>query len=411
MKERVFSKWLMPMAMCLVAMLGGCRTTGDAAAALSKREFGIGILSVNLLDVYSLPYSPTGTDWRARYARIGAWIQATGNHPDIIALQEAPGRWECGFAPTLQDYAGLDFLIDEVRKATGEQYRIAYLIVGRPGGTQPTGWIAGRSAGGCLQQGGRALLYRSSRVRNVVTGPQQGITVATPFTPYPLYTPFMARSLQCCPTVAGSGNVCQLIDGAPSPFAGSSGQNTCSTPMGVAWTRARRSMEGADPGKPQLESVFSRFELRNQPGNYFHVYNVHRGFTKDPLDDVFGSQAPGVVSIERLVTAMEDKFRAPANVNLYPPIVVGDLNFGANNLPPPPREVLDNFVRFEMAMWGPENVGALFGLPSAFPAKRQAHANLQTVMPATQPGEACYRDAATLWSDHCGIFFRVEPAP
>lgn len=410
MTERLFLRWLATAAICLAAMAGGCKSTPDPLIGASKRELGVAVLSVNLLDLYSLPYSATGTDWRMRYARIGAWMRTTGNHPDIVALQEAPGRWVCG-APVVHDYGALDFLIEEIRKATGEQYRIAYLIVGKPGGTQPNGWMAGRSASGCEQQGGRALLYRSSRLRNVITSPQPGVAVSTPFTPYPLYTPFMARSLQCCPAVAGASNVCQLIDGNPSPFAAASGQNTCSTPLGVAWTRARRSMEGADPGKPQLESVFSRFELRNQPGNYFHIYNIHRGFTKDPVDDVFAFQDSGVVSIDRLVTAMEDRFRSSANLNLYPPILVGDLNFGANNFPPPPQEVTNNLFRFEIAMWGPENVGALSGLPSVFPAKQRAHANNPLVIPATLPGQACSRDPNTLWSDHCGIFFRVEPAP
>jgi hypothetical protein len=410
MTQRTLSKWMTAIAFSLIALVSGCKNTPEDLTKLSKEQFGVAILSVNLLDLYNLPYSATGTNWQTRYARIGAWISATGNAPDIVALQEAPGWWVCGSAVRLQDYGALDLLVEEIRKATGEQYRIAYLIAGKPGGTQPDGWVSGNSAGGCEQQGGRALLYRSSRVRNVLTSAQQGTIVATPFTPYPLYTPFMARSLQCCPAVAGASNVCQLVDGAPSPIARSPAQNTCSTPLGVAWTRARRSMEGADPDKPQLDAVFSRFELRGQPGNYFHIYNIHRGFTKDPKDDVF-AQAAGVVGIERLVTAMEDRFRTAANATLYPPIVVGDINFGKDNKPPPPEEVTGNFFRFEIAMWGPENVGALFGLRSVFPSKQKAFANAKTVMPATQPGEACYRDPATLWSDHCGIFFRVEPAP
>ncbi len=409
MTKHALSRCIAPIFLCLTLLLSSCGVVPPAVTDLSKKQLGVAILSVNLLDVYSLPYSSTGPDWQMRYARIGAWIKATGNYPDIVALQEAPGWWVCGAITRLQDYGGLDFLIEEIRKATGEQYRIAYLIVGKPGGTQPGGWISGNSASGCQQQSGRALLYRSSRIRNVLTSPHQGTTVATPFTPYPLYTPFMARSLQCCRTVAGASNVCQLIDGASSPIAKSSSENTCSTPLGVAWTRARKSMEGADPDKPQLESVFSRFELRDQPGNYFHIYNIHRGFTGDPADDVF-AQAPGVISIDRLVTAMEDKYRSSTNLNLYPPILVGDLNFGANNNPPPPAEVTGNLLRFEIAMWGPENVGALFGLASVFPSKQTAYANAKTVIPETQPGEACYRDPSTLWSDHCGIFFRVEPA-
>lgn len=395
-------------------LLSGCGGAAESVIVISKAQLGVAVLSVNLRDIYSLPDTPSGTDWRTRYARIGTWISATRNYPDVVALQEAPGWWICGFTTRLPDYGGLDFLIEEIRKATGEQYRIAYLVPAEPvGGTQPDGWVSGSSAAGCQQQSGRALLYRSSRVRNVLTSPQQGTIVATPFTPYPLYVPFMARSLQCCLTVASASNVCQLIDGAPSPIQKSPFESTCSTPAGVAWTRARISMQGANPSKPHMDAVFSRFELIGQPGSYFHIYNIHRGLERDPAEDVFATQAPGVASTDQLVTFMEGRFRTSASVVLYPPILVGDLNFGDKNLPPTLSEVTGSpggFFRYEIAMWGPENVGALFGLASVFKSELKAFANSQAVIPDTLPGQACYRDPNTLWSDHCGIFFRVEPA-
>jgi hypothetical protein len=401
------------VALCTTALLSACKHT-EELTQVPNEELGVSILTVNLLDLRSMPQTATGTDWRERYRRIGEWIQLDGNNiPDIVALQEAPGRTDCGARLVVPDYGALDFLAGEIRNATGEQYRIAYLITRKEGGVEPGAWFAGVSAAGCVHQGGLALLYRPSRVRNVIVAQPRGVAVAGPHPGYPRYTPLMSRSLQCCSTVPGARSICQFIDGASTPLPINDSDSSCPTPQGLAWTRVRDSMEGADKQKPQTDAAFSRFELVKQPGNYFHVYNVHRGFTPDTKDPVESPSAShphgGITNINELITVMERRYASSANPTLYPPIVVGDLNFGANSMPPAPGEVTGFFPRFEVGMWGPENIGALFGLPSSFPAKQAAFAKRQTVIPSTQPGEACWRDPTTLVSDHCAISFRIEP--
>lgn len=91
--------------------------------------------------------------------------------------------------------------------------------------------------------------------------------------------------------------------------------------------------------------------------------------------------------------------------------MVGDINFGGDYKPPTVEEVEGNFPRYSMAAWSPENVGVVIGRPEHFRAKQHAYANQVEVIPPTNPGEPCDRDPATLWSDHCGFYFRVEPSP
>lgn len=393
-------------------VLTSCQTTnsGNAVDQLAKERLGVSVLTVNLLDILNMPTSSDGTDWMTRYSRIGSWIQSSGKFPDIIALQEAPGWWKCTLDQRrLPDYAAIDFLADSVRDATGEQYRIAYLIVGKTGGAQPEAWVRNEPASGCLQQSGRALLYRPSRLRNVIVSAPANATVAVPATPYPRYSSFMARSLPCCTPAADRMDVCGIIDGPVSAMTLEDNTQSCPTPAGLAWTRVRRSMEGADPDKPQFEAVFSRFELVAEPGNFIHVFNVHRGFTDDSSDIQQG--IPGIFNIEQLVDAMDARYNATSSPNLYPPIVVGDINFGTASQPPPVADVERDLPRYRWAAWSPETVGVVIGRPELFRAKQRAYVNQVEIIPPTMPGEVCFSDPATLWSDHCGLFFRVEPSP
>lgn len=399
-------------ALTVATALTSCKSTdpGNPVDQLAKERLGVSILTVNLLDILNVPDSPGGANWWARYSQVGSWIQRSGKVPDIIALQEAPGWWKCTLDQRrMPDYGAIDFLLDSVRDATGEQYRVAYLIVGKTGGARGDAWVHGDPASGCEQQGGRALLYRPSRIRNVIVSAPANATVAVPATPYPRYAPFVARSLPCCAPAADRTDVCGLIDGPVSAMTLENGDQSCATPAGFAWTRVRRSMEGVDQEKPQADAVFSRFELLAEPGNYIHVLNVHRGFTDDPTD--FQQGIPGIFNIEQLVDAMEARYNAPSSPNLYPPIVVGDINFGADNRPPPVEEVEGKLPRYRWAAWTPENVGVVIGRPEIFRAKQNAYVSQVEVIPPTMPGEACYRDPATLWSDHCGFFFRIEPSP
>lgn len=396
-------------------LLAGCQTTPlrDVVEGLARERLGVSILTVNLLGVSNVPRNgQSGVPWRTRYARIFTWMSDTKTFPDVIVLQEATGFMQCAFDPTVRDYEAINFLRNGISDAAGEQYRIAYLIVGKPGGGIPTDWTGNIPSGGCSSTGGKALLYRSSRLKNIITSPRAGEPVVSPYdSPFPLLTTYLAMSAQCCPLNLDGSDVCPVtpfMDGPMiRPLIGPVFRDTCPTRQGVALTRSRRSFEGSDPNKPQSDAVFSRFELVAEPGNFIHIYNVHRGFGQDPADQINS----GVLNIDTLVTDVESRFDSQNNPPLYPPIVVGDINFGANDLPPPVEEVEGNFPRYRMAAWSPENVGVVIGRPEHFRAKQNAYANQVKVIPPTIPGEACMRDPATLWSDHCGFYFRVEPSP
>jgi hypothetical protein len=333
-------------------------------------------------------------------------MRDTKTFPDVIVLQEATGFMQCAFDPTVRDYEAINFLRDGISNAAGEQYRIAYLIVGKPGGAPPTDWTGNIPSGGCSQSNGKALLYRPSRVRNVITSPSAGEPVVTPYdTPFPLLTTYLAMSAQCCPLNLDLSDVCPVttfMDGPMvRPRVGPVFRDTCSTRQGVAFTRSRLATQGEDRTRPFLDAVFSRFELVNQPGNYIHIYNVHRGWNEDwekahpdktpaPPEQDFGSQ-----NIKQLVADMELRFQ-PSGQTLYPPILVGDFNGGDSYFP-----------RFEAGKFYDVD-GVLFGKRSDFPSKQAAYANLTEQIPALL--DKCKEVPDKLWSDHCGVFFRVEPS-
>lgn len=411
---------MLPLFMAAAcALLAGCQNkpVNPALQDLAREELGVSILTVNLHDIMNVPHADTGVTWQTRYMRIFAWMRDTNTFPDVIALQEAPGQWTC---PTdqrrLPDYAALDLLLDGIRSVTGEQYRIAYLLVGKGHGADGTAWVGTAPAQFCSTQGGHALIYRPSRVRNVITQPSARDTVVSAYTtPFPLLSTYLARSMQCCAPAADLTDVCSVIDGPLVSFGASDHEPdkaVCPTPLGVAWTRSRVATQGVDRTRPAIDAVFSRFELVRQPGNFVHIYNVHRGWnTANPqnlqiLD--FGSQ-----NINQLVTDMEGRFQSVGPL-LYPPILVGDFNVGSR----PDTRFLDSFFpRFKVAAWsnGGEVDGAMFGrgpgdVPSFPAAKQKPFANRVQNVPALADGENC-ETPARLWSDHCALFFRVEPSP
>ena len=398
----------------MLLSLAGCpeSTVRDTAVELDREQFGISILSLNLLDALNTPrQSSTGVPWQARYTRVTDWMAATSTFPDVIVLQEAPGYWSCPLnGRQLPDYAALDFLLDGIRVASGEQYRIAYLTGAPPHGSGGDDWMGTTRVGGCSTQGEKALLYRPSRLRNVITSPGAGDAVVSAYH-IPLQSTYLARSLQCCNPAADRADVCSVIDGPLStPAAGEfeAAIGTCATPLGAAFTRNRLATQGSNRQRPFADAVFSRFELVNQPGNYVHIYNVHRGWNQDWEDRNPGIPAPqvedyGSQNINALVTDMEGRFRTHADV-VYPPILVGDFNVGLPQEGEVFAPLTSYFLRFDIGdFFGID--GVMFGKMADFPSKRPAYANVMQHMPS----DNC-EDPATLWSDHCGIYFRVEPS-
>lgn len=381
-----------------------------------RQQFGVSILTVNLLGALNVPRdSSTGVPWRTRYSRIFQTMAQTGRFPDLIALQEAVSYVDCPTDPRrLVEYEAIDFLLRGIRDASGEQYRVAYLTSGPIGGTRGDDWMGGTPSGGCWMYGDRALLYRPSRLRNAITVPPRGVAALSSYR-IPLLSTYLAKSAQCCSMVGGSGGACTAIDGplVQPPFGEYEVfRGTCPTPLGVAFSRSRRATYGVDRTRPHADAVFTRLELVNQPGNFIHVYNVHRGWNQDWEDQHPGVPAPQVLdfgsqNINQLVTDVENRFRS-SGPTLYPPILVGDFNVG----PPSPGEVFppltSYFPRFDVGFFFGID-GVMFGKRSDFPSRFPAFANAGESFPKLLEGEACDTVPNKLWSDHCGVFLRVEP--
>jgi hypothetical protein len=410
-----------PLSLLFIAVLiPGCQSIPQGAEDLAREQLGVSFLTVNLTGVTNVPReSESGVPWRSRYAQIFNTMRGKATFPDVVVLQDVTGFMQCALDPTVRDYEAVEFLRAGFSDAAGEQYRIAYLIVGKPGGAPPNDWTGNIPSGGCSQTNGKALLYRPSRLRNVITGPGRGESVVSPYnSPFPFLTTYLAMSAQCCPLNLDLSDVCPVtafMDGPmATPPVSPVFRDGCPTRQGVAYTRSRLATQGVDRTKPYEDAVFSRFELVNQPGNFVHIYNVHRGWNQDWHDANGETPAPQVLdfgsqNINQLVTDMELRFRMSGQETLYPPILVGDFNIGA----PVEDEVFpimtSYFPRFEPGVFF-EIDGVMFGKRSDFPSKQAAYANVPERLPTLYEGETCYGVSHKLWSDHCGVFFRVEPS-
>ncbi len=364
---------------------------------VARKELGISILTINLVGVADHPCK-TGVWWEPRYLRIAAWLKETGNKPDIIPLQEARGWMWCPTNPTIvPDYATMDFLLDAIRDATGEQYRIAYLVDSKTsGGSGICGIHGGSTTTGCTLWGDLALLYRPTRLRNVLATPG---SAGVAHDDAQVTGPHLRRSLPACNLAPGRTDVADVIDGPPQ-------FDKCNRPTasGLTWVQRQG---GSQHG--EFDAAFSRFELISQPGNFVHLYNVHLHWVKMPVE----TPQPGVDNVRSLVTAVENRFVNTPAGRLYAPILVGDFNRNESFIG-------GDFPDFRVGKWTPmpEVIGALVGKEDIFPSKQVAHIKNAQVLPVPD----CYENAPAgvpggggpidrLWSDHCALFFTIEPTP
>ena len=376
---------------------------------VARKSHGISILAINLRGVVDVPCQ-TGVRWEDRFRRIASWMKETGTKPDIIPLQEAVGWIWCPTNfETIQDYAALDLLLDAIHDATGEQYRLAYLVDTQVHGALGNCGIGGGVLGGCQVWGTRALLYRPSQLRNALA------TVSAPAVPHDDETiagPHLRRSLPACNLAQGRADVANLIDGPPQ-------YDKCNkpTPSGYTWVQRQ-----GGSSKGPFDAAFSRFELINHPGHFIHIYNVHLSWTPpSPIrtdgssetpegSGLWSTPKPGVENIASLVTTMENRFATAPGDRLYAPIVVGDFNF--------PEDGSTLFPGFRVATWTPEVVGALVGKEAVYPSAQTAYIKNPDVLPVPNCAEnapggipSAGGPIERLWSDHCALFFRVESAP
>lgn len=379
------------MTLLLVAALaGGCKNQpiADGVVELRREELAVSMLVINLRDAYNEPNlpAPAGIAWRERFARVAQWI-ALNEQPDALVIQEMPGYW-CG--DRIRDYEAAHYLIDQIRQRRQVEYRIAYLLSHKQAGGYGDWWVGNEKLGACPTRGGRALLYRPDRLRN--TQRDAGFDFANGNN---AGTALM-NSLPCCDPRPGTESVCALTDG-PMTRASSCQHDT---PAGAAWTRRQSVPDGP------TDAVFSRLELKNQPGNFVHIYNVHLSWNN-------GGTTLAEASINGLVTDMEQRF-APAGRPLYPPIVTGDFNLGRQAIS---DRLPGAFSRFSILHWTPELMGVLVGNDDAFSAKQKVIARGVRELPdfgcmanpvAGEP--AITSNPLTLWSDHCAsIYLRILP--
>ncbi len=373
-----------------VAFFSGCKNqeVAEGVVELRREELAVSMLVINLRDAYNEPNLPTpaGIPWRERFARVAKWI-AQNDRPDVLVIQEMPGYW-CG--DRIRDYEAANYLIDQIRQRSQMEYRIAYLLSHKQGGGYGDWYVGTEKLGACETRGGRALLYRPDRIRN--TQRDAGFDFAFANNS----GTSLMNSLPCCNPRAGTESVCSLIDG---PMTRASGC-THDTPAGAAWTRRQSVPDGP------MDAVFSRLELKNQPGNFVHVYNVHLSWNN-------GATTLAEASIGGLVMDMEQRF-ATAGGRLYPPIVTGDFNLGLQAIT---ERLPGTFSGFSILHWSPELMGVLIGKEQAFPSKQKVIVRGERDLPDfgcvanPVPGEPpITSDRLTLWSDHCAsIYFRMLP--
>lgn len=373
-----------------IAFIGGCKNQeiAEGAVELRRDELAVSMLVINLRDAYNEPVAlpPAGITWQERFSRVAQWI-ALNEQPDVLVIQEMPGYW-CG--DRIKDYEAANYLIDQIRQRRQVEYRIAYLLSQKQGGGYGDWYVGTEKLGGCDTRGGRALLYRPDRIRN--TQRDAGLDFATSNNA----GSSLMNSLPCCNLRPGTESVCMLIDGPMTRASGCAHD----TPAGAAFTRRQSVPDGP------IDAVFSRLELKNQPGNFIHIYNVHLTWNN-------GGTSLAEAGISGLVTDMEQRF-APAGGRLYPPIVTGDFNLGLaainDRLP-------STFSSFSILHWSPELMGVLIGKDQAFPSKQKIIVRGERDLPDfgcmdnPTPGEPSLpSNSLTLWSDHCAsIYFRILP--
>ena len=375
---------------------------------VARERFRISVLTINLRGVVDVPCR-TGVRWDERFRRIATWMKDTGNRPDIIPLQEAVGWVWCPTNfQTIEDYTSLDLLLDAIRDATGEQYRIAYLVDTEVHGGLGDCGIGGGVLGGCKVWGSRALLYRSSRLRNDLASV---FSNAVAHDDGQVTGPHLRRSLPACNMASSRTDVQNVIDGIPQV-------DKCNrpTPSGLTWVQRQG---GATNGP--FDAAFSRFELINYQGKFIHVYNVHLSWTPpSPIktpgsvetpegSGLWSTPRPGVENVTSLVTAVENRFATTPTSRLFAPLLVGDFNF--------PEDGSELFPDFRVAKWTREVIGALVGKENVFPSIEIAHVKKTEVLPLpdceTAPGGVPGGGGpiGLLWSDHCALYFTIEATP
>ena len=221
-------------------------------------------------------------DWPTRVRRLANW--ATGNKPDIIALQEFWGWMNISWLPLFPcggwnedrgDYDFLDYLVRDLALTTGVTYRVAYLS-----GYQTTA----RPLGICDVYGSQVMLYNPQRLINLTAQDTSETSIPHDAQRSSRLKHFR-RSLPLCDRRTSFMPLGSLIDGPPQT-------DKCGreTPSGPVWASLAVEWE-------RVIATFIRFAFKHDTSRTIGVFNIHplRGTGNDArpaIVDFIASQEP-----------------------------------------------------------------------------------------------------------------------
>jgi hypothetical protein len=364
-----FSPGVLVALVCLA--VAACQDPPSSAV-----ETRISVLHINLRGVADVPDGDAAGLWTTRFNRIGTDLNAAGERPDVIALQEVAGRVWCPFNDNfVLDYEPLRTLLISLQSGIGIQYRIAYYqtFVGDTRlGQDPTS--DGGTIRDCRATSGLALLYNPERIRNRETDtPQSTADGATQFNQN-TSIPTLRRSMPCCVGKVRPGHegVCNLIDGPTQT-------DICGVPRpaGLATQVAG-------------DVAVARLELALRRNTTFHVYNVHLPWKGS------NGHTQAQAAVRATLNAVE-----PNVPRWIPPVMVGDFNNGQEDI----REWLGDFD-FVGAADLDGIILTLAGNPSHYASSATIASTETKRFPAGATSERCI-DAGVLWTDHCAVLTRL----
>jgi hypothetical protein len=349
----------------------------DPACLVPRSATSLGLLALNIAGIGDGGGAATPVRWEARAQRLAASLRRNRLTPDVVTLTEAhawlftPPVRSCGrgFAKGAGDYDQIDILLNELRGALGVTYRVAYL----------TGDVGTFGDVSCSVFWAQAMLYNPARLVHIPPPPhvpsmrhdgRQGL----------IGTPHLRRSLPLCSRGTRLTPLETLIDGPPQT-------DKCGrpTPSGPAFT-----VFGSDSG--HVSSSYARFAFASDPSRVIDVFNMH---------PTAGKEVEELPAILRLIDTQTPPPYA-GSAALYPPLLAGDFNLFADGLE-------QHFPGFARVASAPGDVMAVaIGLADRFPSSLRPRIGQSVVLPDLPPGASC-GDPRFLFSDHCGIFVRLDP--
>jgi hypothetical protein len=327
-------------------------------------------------------FSLYGISWQMKMDRLGAFLVASGQVPDVISITEISGWTSCTTpaSDNSGDYDMVDRLIGRLRDGIGVTYRVAYLIgaEGNLGGVR------------CHYYTGDAVLYNPHRVTNLTPG---DVATSPQVAHNTNHLGFLVRrSLPICYRGARTSipNLEKLIDGPPQ-------FDKCNraTPSGPARVWQERNSDGGY----RVIATLARFGLVGVPGSSFDVVTLH------PSSEQESRHEAPINSFVAAVTAPPYRNTRPN----YPTIVLGDFNALADSGTAWPVGTTQVFRAPEDVM-----VASLGTGTGALPPLRVLNVVGRMTLPNERPCRPQTEDPAMRFfsdrsfSDHCGLLVRFS---